>query len=191
MRRLFLAVDLAIHVVEQLAVFREEFQEEHPDVEIDWVAPTHLRVPLRYWGDLDETIVSLLIGCLEEMVKPLFPFEISCQGVGSYPIGDRPRIVWAGMDKKAGEVMGLLAQAVERDLEQIGLAPEVRGYEPLICLGRMRSPSSDLPAALENHAERTFGTTYARDLVLFEAISSPSGPRFEVQERFLLGDRQS
>jgi RNA 2',3'-cyclic 3'-phosphodiesterase len=190
MKRLFLAVDLSIASVEQFALFRESVAEEMPGLDIRWVDSPDLHLTLRYWGRTEEHLVPMLAECIRGMVRSLFPFELKCRGVGCFPSDDSPRILWSGLDDRASEVMGLLVQTLQKEIGQHGWQPETRSYLPQITLGRFRNEVPDLQAFLSAHENRDFGKTYVRDFILFESVVGRMGPRFDVVDRFVLGDQR-
>ena len=193
MKRLFLAVDLAISVVEQLAVLQEEMQSyiqsELPETRVRWVDAANIHLTLKFLGATDEPLIPMLTETMEELVKPLFPFEVECRSLGCFPKPQKPRILWTGLDPKSSEVLSLLQQAIERDLEELGFPADPRPFRPHITLGRVKSREApDMTPAVERFADTRFGQSYIKDIALFESVLHPSGPEYRVLNRFTLGN---
>lgn len=191
MARLFIAVDLAISVVERLARLQTEWSSriDSDDVRTKWVEPPNIHVTLKFLGETDDALVPMLDEVLEQLVKPLFPFEVGCQRVGAFPDARRPRILWAGLDQKGGEVMGLLQQTIERDIETLGFAPEDRDFKAHVTLGRVKSRQAfDMSLIIDEFSTYDFGRSYIKDLILYRSELTPSGARYDVVSRYPLGE---
>lgn len=191
MKRLFIALDLAIPVVEQLAVFQEELQETlagEEDIRVRWTSAENIHLTLKFLGDTEEALVPMLRETLADLVKPLFPFEVEARGVGFFPGPTKPRIIWSGFDKQGAEVLSLLNKAVERDLEQLGFEKEQRKFRPHVTLGRVKSRQRpDFTELGEEIGARSFGKSYIKDIILYESQLRSDGPRYTVLDRFTLG----
>ena len=192
-RRLFIAVDLSISVVERLILFQDELQNKlrgafGDDLSVRWTDAENIHLTLKFLGDTSDALVSMLESSIASLAEPLFPFEVECRGFGAFPSPDRPRILWAGLDAKSAEVLGLLQQALERDLQEIGIAADEREFLPHITLGRLKSRAApDLGEVFGRYDDLSFGKSYIKDLVLYESQLRHDGPRYHVIERFPLG----
>ena len=194
MKRLFIAVDLAIAVVERLAMAQAELQESvsqdsGDQVDLRLVAPENIHITLKFLGDQPLELMPMVEKALEKLTEPLFPFEVECARLGAFPRAARPRIIWAGLDEESEEVLGLLQKALERDLEQLGVERESRPFHPHVTLGRVKSRrvAPDFEEILKPYGNVSFGKSFIKDLVLFESHLEARGPRYEVVRRFSLG----
>jgi 2'-5' RNA ligase len=191
MKRLFIALDLAIPVVEQLAVFQEQIQEEladEDDVRVRWTSPENIHLTMKFLGDTEDALVPMLRQTLGELVKPLFPFEVEAKGIGCFPKPKRPRIIWSGFDDQSEEVLSLLQQALERDLEELGFQKEDRPFRPHVTLGRVKSRAKpDFTDLMDGRTETSFGKSYIKDVILYESELTSEGPIYTVIDRFALG----
>ena len=173
MIRLFVALDLAIPVVERLVLLQDELDRRLPKEAIArLVAPEHIHVTLKFIGEVDVSLVSVI--------------EIA---IAEFPDATSARIVWAGLDAQGAEVMSLLNQTLERGLDEIGIVPDAREYRPHITLGRIRSETPvDMSAFLAPLEDLELGTSYVRDLVLISSELTKDGPIYKVVRRFALGE---
>lgn len=191
MKRLFIALDLAIPVVEQLVVFQEEIQEmlaDQDDVRVRWTSPENIHLTMKFLGDTEEALVPMLRETLGVLVKPLFPFEVEAKGIGVFPSAKKPRIIWSGFDEQSEEVLSLLQQALERDLEELGFEKEDRPFRPHVTLGRVKSRSRpDFTDVGDDLGEQSFGKSYIKDVILYESKLGSEGPTYTVIDRFALG----
>lgn len=193
MRRLFVAVDLSIAVVERLASLQRELElriDEAFDAEVGLraVEATNMHVTLKFLGDTPPQLVSRVGDVLRELSKPLFPFEVTCCNVGAFPDAEAPRILWAGFDEQGAEVLELLQAHVEKGLSDLGIEEESRPYRPHVTVSRVKSRRApSFEALLERYRTAEFGESFIKDIVLYESHLDPDGPRYEVVERFALG----
>ena len=156
---------------------------------IRWVDAPNIHVTLKFLGEVDDALVPMIEDRLRALTRPLFPFEVACCEVGAFPSLDRPRVLWAGLDEKGAEVMGLLRQTIERELGELGFAADERAYAPHVTLGRIKTTSAvDLNGVTQDLAKVSFGTSFLKDIVLFESRLSADGASYHVRRRFLLGE---
>lgn len=197
MRRLFIALDLAIGVVEQLLNVQEEFHNyllslpgnaHGGQATVRWTTPENIHLTLKFLGDTDPAVLQRLSDTLTHLVRPLFPFEIEARGIGFFPAPEHPRIFWSGFDPQSAEVLSLLQQALERDLGELGFEPDPRDFLPHVTLGRLRASSRpDFADFAARYQDESFGKSYVKDFVLYESSLTPSGPKYTVINRFTLG----
>lgn len=194
-RRLFVAVDLAIPVVERLAMFQDELtarvdQRFDGDIRLRTVDAENIHITLKFLGDTPPEMVPVIGDTLEELCEPLFPFDVHCQNVGAFPNIKSPRILWAGLDDEGAEVMTLLQTHVERDLHELGIDRDRRDYHPHVTLARIKSrkrPSFE--SLLQRYDDVSFGKSFINDIVLYESHLDHNGPQYRVIQRYGLGDR--
>lgn len=191
MSRLFIAVDLSVAVVEKLAILQAEIARRLGDdsASVRWVAAPQIHVTLNFLGDVEEPVIPMLDEVLGKLVRPLFPFEVMCCRLGAFPDLGHPRILWAGLDEKGAEVMGLLRQTIEQDLGELGFAADPREYHPHVTLGRVRSVEAlDMRELAGDLTDLELGTSYIKDIALFESRLGSDGPQYIVRRRFPLGE---
>ena len=191
MKRLFIALDLAIPVVEKLGLYQQELQQllaDYDDVRVKWTAPENIHLTIKFLGDTEDALVPMLRETLDELATPLFPFEVEAKGTGFFPNPSKPRIIWSGFDEQSTEVLSLLQQAVERDLAELGFAEESRRFRPHVTLGRVKSRAKPDFTGLSDRIDGgSFGQSYIKDFILYESDLTQRGPRYTVIERFALG----
>lgn len=192
-RRLFIALDLSIAVVEQMMAIQAQLQDQlastQPHARLRWVSPENIHATLKFIGEVDEAIVDPLSSKLGELVQPLFPFQVESVGVGAFPSPTKPRVLWTGMDAKGAEVLSLLHQMLDRELQQLGFPAETLEFKPHITLARVKSAQPvDLSAIQERFGAHRFGTSTVKDIILYESeLTQHQGPRYTVLGRFPLG----
>jgi 2'-5' RNA ligase len=110
---------------------------------VRWTPVEQLHLTLRFIGATDrdrfERIkdVLALVRCR--------PFSLAARGVGRFPPGGLPRILWVGLAE--AEALALLHREVEQALSEAGLEPEGRRFSPHITVARLKEPNRPAVAA--------------------------------------------
>ena len=188
MKHIFLASDISIPVATRLAKAQLHLSSEiekdggkfrSNDVEL-------LNITYKNFGTIHEERIRLVRDALSEMVKPLFPFEVTIENIDAFPSLERASIVWAQLDARGRDVIELLQKTVEKEMSAIGFEPEERQFQPQVTLGRVEAMEQQ---NLSRYAEDTlkFGRSSVRDIALYSCEQSPSGPVYSVIDRFVLG----
>ena len=131
MPRLFVAIDPPETIKDQLLRLRE-----HDLPPGRWSRREALHLTLHFIGDAPETAAGAYVRALKAVEAPAFDLRI--QGVGQFPVNDRPRVIWAGAQNTPE--LRALHEAVAAALEQEGFRRERRRFHPHITLMRFRKP---------------------------------------------------
>ena len=131
MPRLFVAIDLPDETKEQILSLRED---DLPPGR--WARRDALHLTLHFIGDVPEAVAWAYQRALATVDAPAFGLQI--QGVGQFPINDRPRVIWAGVQNRPE--LRALHEAVGSALEREGFRRERRRFHPHITLMRFKKP---------------------------------------------------
>ena len=101
---------------------------------VRWVDPGNYHVTLRFLGEVDDGVAADIDAVLAGIDLP--PFDLAVAGTGLFGPDDRPRTIWAGLDRSAP--LGRLREKIEVALMRIGLPPEGRRYTPHVTLGNVQ-----------------------------------------------------
>ena len=101
-----------------------------------WSRPQDFHLTLHFLGNTPARIVPDLERELGACVHHLRPFELAVGGLGVFPDVDKPRVLWAGVQDRHGQLEALHAKT-GRILSRYRLfkLPEI--YVPHITLGRV------------------------------------------------------
>ena len=131
MPRLFIAVDLPENVIAAL----DRMCDGLPGAR--WSDPAQFHLTLRFIGEVEQGLFYEIGEALAAVSHP--PFELALKGLGQFPPRGAPHTLWAGVEDPAGALPGL-RRRIERELAEVGLAPERRKFMPHVTLGRFRVP---------------------------------------------------
>lgn len=116
---------------------------------VRWVRPENIHLTLKFLGNIQEETLVNLWTVLEETCARHEPFNIRLTGLGTFPSGQRARILWAGIHTGSDQ-LGALAADLESALIPLGFEREKRAFTPHLTLGRLRGRPkvNDLPTTI-------------------------------------------
>lgn len=143
---------------------------------VRWANPDTIHLTLRFIGELKDALVPEVLRVMENAAKEFAPPRFAVKGLGWFPAGRRPRVLWAGVEEES-EILAGVVRRLDEGLEKIGISSDAKPYRPHLTLGRARG-HLDI-AAVENAFERigasVFGEETAYEMVLFMSELSPGG----------------
>jgi RNA 2',3'-cyclic 3'-phosphodiesterase len=190
MPRLFVAFEVPALVLD--AVQEELRRLKKTGADVRWTTRDHLHVTLRFLGEVPEQS----IGALEEMLASasarFAPMEIEARGVGTFPPGARPRVVWVGVqgrDDAHRAALHGLRLAVHDGASALGFPTDRDEFRPHLTLGRVKGPARIRPLVdlVRDDRDREFGRFEVGELVLFRSQLSSGGSVYTVLRKAPLG----
>jgi 2'-5' RNA ligase len=183
--RAFVAIPIDERLRDGMVAVQEALRRAAADVR--WVERENLHVSLKFLGEIDETQHALLAERLRGEATRFPPLELEFAGVGRFPSGGAPRVLWIGCRRDVSKLAGL-ADAVERAAADADVPRENRPYAAHVTIGRVRSPANKqrLLAALEARRDDVIGRQRVEAFALYRSTLTPEGPIYEALERFPL-----
>jgi len=123
--RLFIAIEISEEIKTGLAKVVAKLKDAGADVK--WVRPEGMHLTIKFLGEVDENRKDKIISSLEQISEKKSPFTVTFKGLGAFPDLNRPRVVWAGIEKGREE------------LKDIAKELEVQKFLPHLTLGRVKS----------------------------------------------------
>jgi 2'-5' RNA ligase len=139
------------------------------------VKPQNIHVTMRFLGNISQLMIDLIH---EEMKHVSFaPFDIELRGLGAFPSLRYARVVWAGIQKGADELVNISNQ-LEPRLSRLGFKPDPKGFSPHLTIARIRTGrhKAELVKCVEDLADYEFGIIKADYLRLKKSVLTPKGP---------------
>jgi 2'-5' RNA ligase len=174
------AVDVAFRAIETL---------RRPGDGVSWVKRDNLHFTLRFLGELGADGLRRVSEAAREAAAERSAFGVKLGPPGAFPSAKRARVLWLGLSEGA-EPFAQLAAALERSLARRGFAPEGRGFEPHLTLGRVRTPgrdwTSELIAAPSPDSDPAARFAVER-LSVVRSTLSPGGSRYDLKSAAPLG----
>jgi 2'-5' RNA ligase len=148
-----------------------------------WVDPGNFHLTLRFIGEIGEDIAADVDDALLRVRARSFTLQIA--GMGVFGGGDKPRSLWAGVERTPG--LGGLRDKVEQALLRVGLPPEPRKFAPHITLARLRNPPLDqLRDYLAAHASFRAEPLPVEGFSLIASFQTKAGSVYEDQADYPL-----
>ena len=162
-------------VKEALMKVEEELKQTRADIKL--VERENLHFTVKFLGEIPESMVEEIDRRIGTLRLP--KMEVDVRGLGAFPDGRRPRVVWAGVAPNDLATVSGSGQKVIDALEGIGESDE-RGFHPHITVARVRSPRNHeaLVALLRECSVKDFGRTPITALKLKSSSLTPNGPTY-------------
>jgi len=145
-----------------------------------------VHITLKFLGDTPAGRREALAGVAREVAGRCAPVEIRVQGLGSFPPGRPPQVIWAGC--AAGEeAFAALGQDLDAALAVVGLAEaQRRPFTPHLTLGRVRGGRNlrELTEAIARSAGRELGAMRLERFLLVRSELRPEGPVYTALHEF-------
>lgn len=172
--RCFIAVEIPEPIRVTISDLVETLKQRGADVK--WVSSENIHITLKFLGDTEE---SLLPAIQQQLSKKLFnyrPFCIRISGVGSFPPGKHPRVIWVGTEESSD--LKALQGEVESGMSALGFAAEERPFQAHITVGRVKSGRrlSEMAGKLADMRETVIGNFEVTSIKLIRSELGRGGP---------------
>jgi 2'-5' RNA ligase len=165
--RCFVAVELPDEVKAGLKHIQAKLKSGG-QAQVKWVDPYSIHLTLKFLGSVDGARIGPITTAMEEASQGIPPFSLKVEGLGAFPNLRRVQVVWVGV---GGEVDRLanLQQRLEKNLAQLGFAPEKRRFTPHLTLARVRDRAS--PGEREGLGQLIASTEFEAHSFPVESVS--------------------
>jgi 2'-5' RNA ligase len=181
MIRTFVAIDLPAEIKADLVSVIADLGKRNDKVR--WVKPEAMHLTVKFLGDIPEQAAGPLSGDLDAVAQDFPPLNLAVEGLGAFPNLRRPRVVWAGLSGDL-DMLRQLAIRVDQACAPFGVKPEKRPFQAHITIGRLKVPTVvDLSKELR---KKDFSAT---EIVLYQSELLPTGARYTVLNRSILGHK--
>lgn len=174
--RCFIAVTLPASLKQAVGSVTNSLKETGADVK--WVPEENLHLTMKFLGATDEGKVDEITGALRKKISPRPPFYIKIGGVGSFPGGRHPRVIWVGIQEN-GHLEDIY-QSVEDVMRKFGYPPEDRPFSPHLTIGRVRSGKrlSEMLKKLDEFRAADFAELEVKGVTLMKSELKPGGAEY-------------
>ncbi len=181
--RAFLAIEIPGEVISFLSDLTTALKATRAHVR--WVRPEGIHLTLKFLGAIQTDLIPTLDRRLGPVFSESAPTRLEVRGLGCFPHLRRPRIIWAGLEDRAGLLVPLVG-LLEDHLADLGFKKERRPFSPHLTLGRVKPGKniSDLVEEVRNRMD-VVGPSFTADrAILFRSILKPSGAEYVQLRRF-------
>ena len=183
--RLFIAADLPPDVLEDINNALAPLRARPEVASARWTVPANQHITLKFLGWVDAGVVDEVADALASVASTHEPSTITLTGLGAFPSERRARVLWVGLDDRAG-LLAALAGDLESALVPLGFEAEKRGFTPHLTLARFKPPASI--AGVLSEGPRVAPSQFDVDhLALYRSHLHPKGASYEVIGTIPLG----
>ncbi|HET6203873.1 MAG TPA: RNA 2',3'-cyclic phosphodiesterase [Planctomycetota bacterium] len=185
--RLFVAAEIPSTVADSVARSIADLRRRFGGVR--WEDASKYHFTLKFLGEVEEKRLPDVTSAVDRSSLHVGPFPVRLRGLGFFPPGARPRVVWVGVGAGA-EGLARLAEGSEREFVRLGFPREGRPYSAHLTVGRVKGPGDGprLAEALAPRGAEEVGDPFAVErLVLFESRLLPGGSRYAIVHASALG----
>lgn len=175
--RLFIAVPMPESVTKRLVELQQPIEG------LRWQQEEKLHLTIKFLGEIDSERVIKVQDALTSV--NLSEFSITLDGLGYFPKGKQPRVLWVGIEKN--EPLQELYQTVESRCADLGFDPEQRSFKPHVTIGRIKGASkSKIESFIDQHKQFHISDVPVGEFVLFESKLHPDGAKHFRKEAYSL-----
>lgn len=171
--RVFVAVDITDEGIKKVI---EGVQKEllMHNVDMKPVELENLHITLRFIGEVPQATVNEIIKRLKTINYKIF--KIHVKGLGVFPDISNPRVIWAGIEEGAKELIEL-HEIVEKLIGQFSIRDE-KEFRPHLTIGRLRSSKGKniVQEVVRKYQDLEFGYQIVDSIKLKRSILTPRGP---------------
>ena len=177
--RTFIAVEIPKDIQEAIGDYIDSIRESFKDVK--WVSPENLHLTIKFLGEVKESDLKNLSGCVEKAASDFSPFSIDLSNIGFFPSSKNLKVIWIGTDGGADNLLDLF-QELENFLENLGFDREARAFSPHLTIGRVKKKKKHKyhvninPEELPEFKSVKF---YVKSIAIIKSILTPQGPIYE------------
>jgi len=171
--RTFIALELSNEVKNELSRLQTELKKT--GAEIKWVNPENIHLTIKFLGNIASDKIERIKKILDETSSRSAPFKISLFRLGAFPSLDRPRVIWAGIDRGCAEVEKI-AGIMEEKFGVAGFEKNDRPFSAHLTLGRVRS-GKNIPGLKKaiSAVEVRPGSCLIKHIGFFQSTLTPRG----------------
>ena len=140
--RTFLSIPVPLEVRSKKNMLYSTLEES--PAKINWVKNVQLHLTIKFLSHTPESIIEKIINDVGSVTNTLRPFEIIIESTGCFPIKDRPRVLWMGVNGNLDPLYDLFTK-IDSALDLLGFPKEKQGYTPHITLARIKYPQKWTP----------------------------------------------
>lgn len=183
--RAFLAIPFPVELRNRVGALQRALMRA--DADVRWIPPGNLHLTLKFLGEIGEEDPARISELLRPEIARYGPLDLHFEGVGRFPKGGPPRVIWVGCGGEISKLSGL-AQLAERAATLIGIPEEQRPFSPHLTIGRVKSGRNrdSLLRAMGARADEVIGPLRVDRVRLYRSTLTPKGAVHDVAEEYPL-----
>ncbi|MFH1424564.1 MAG: RNA 2',3'-cyclic phosphodiesterase [archaeon] len=143
--------------------------------DVKFVEPENLHLTLKFLGEVDENALETARKGCEKAVEKFAGFKMSLKGVGAFPNWDYAKVLWAGVEQGAEELIELQEEIdAQVNVGKIGAMK----FSPHVTIGRVKSigEMEKLLSALRKFENSDFGEVEVKEVKIRKSELAADSP---------------
>lgn len=176
--RTFISVELPDEVRKNIAELIIELKTV--DAAVKWVEAQNLHITLKFLGWVEDRKIDNMMELTSKAVAGMGSFKAKFEGMGTFPPGKSPRVVWVGVSE-GGDKLIKLASSLEETLSNAGYRSEKREFNSHVTIGRIKESNGvdKLKEKIESLKDVKFGEAWVDSISIMKSTLTPKGPIYE------------
>jgi len=177
--RTFIAVSLSSSVLAGIDKLMRTLRPHFGD-EVRWVESKNLHITLKFLGDVPLNDLPQLIRAVTQSTEQTYSFDLTFQGLGTFPSRESPKTLWIGC-REGSEELSQLADMMNEALLPLGFPKESRRFSPHLTIGRVKKQPHEvsLMPIFDEHQNRLFGACSVNEVQIFSSELTRRGPIYD------------
>jgi 2'-5' RNA ligase len=177
--RIFISVELPDEVKKNIMELINELKMAEAGVR--WVEAKNLHITMKFLGWVDDKKVNDVIDLAKKAAEGFGSFKAKFEGIGTFPPGKTPRVIWAGT-REGGDNLTRIAAALEKHFSGAGYRSEEREFSPHITIGRVKENRGvdKLKEKMAGYDSSRFGEMTVDKIAVMKSALTPKGPVYEI-----------
>lgn len=177
--RTFISVELTDEIKKKLVELIAELKKSGASVK--WVKAENLHVTLKFLGWVKDEQLDKLVELTAKAVGGSGSFKAKFEGLGTFPAGKSPRVVWVGT-AEGGDGLCNLAQNLEKTLGSAGFKSEAREFKPHLTIGRVKDKKNldQLVKRINELSRAKIGEMIIDRICIMKSTLRRTGPIYEI-----------
>lgn len=184
--RTFIAVELPDEVRKNIVELINELKTT--EAAVKWVEQQNLHITLKFLGWVEDRKVDEMIALTKSAVEKTGSFKVKVEGLGTFPSGKSPRVIWVGVSEGNDQLTNL-ANALEKAFSKAGYRSEEREFNSHITIGRVKEKKgvdkltnkiNELKSSEGKVRGLEFGEAIIDHINIMKSTLTPKGPIYEV-----------
>lgn len=182
--RTFIALDMPAEIKTALANYIQPLKSLPGRV--SWTKPENLHLTLKFLGDTPTAQIEGIAVALQEIANVVPAFSANVTGTGAFPNGEKPRVLWVGLDEPTGMLLKL-AQALDARMHRFGFKKEKRTFAPHLTIGRVKDLR--IPEIIHGLQEKPLAARPAHfnEIVFMQSVLHTAGSIYTPLRKITLG----
>lgn len=154
--RAFVALPVSPGLVEALTRLQTELAAALPARTVRWVRRDQWHLTLKFLGNVPSDHLAELTAVVRTACAEATALALNVSGIGVFPEGRPPRVVWAGIAGQTDRLL-TLQQRIEVATRGFGEASDTRPFQPHLTLGRVLAVGPEAARVAAGLARRRIG----------------------------------